>query len=358
MSRRPTWDNSETSLSPRRRPTMRDVAALAGVSLKTVSRVVNGEPTVADDLAERVRLAAAQLNFQPNMTASSLRRGDGRSSTIGLLVQDVSNPFSAAMFRAVEDVATLAGVSVLAGSLDENPERERTLTADLIARRVDGLIIVPAGHDHSYLQLEQRSGMAFVFADRPPRLLAADTVVADNRGGAAAGVRYLLERGHRSIGYVGDLRSITSAQERFQGYLDALAEAGLPLDPALVRHDAHSLDRAKASCLELLAAKNPPSALFTAQNRITIGAVHALRALGLHESVALLGFDDFELADLLQPAVTVVAQDPAAMGKLSAELLLKRVAGDKSAPQTHVTPTRLITRESAELPVVAPGSPA
>ena len=355
MSRRQVWDNSQASLSPRRRPTMRDVAALAGVSLKTVSRVVNGEPTVAEDLAEKVRVAAAQLNFQPNMTASSLRRGDGRSSTIGLLVQDVSNPFSAAMFRAVEDVATLTGVSVLAGSLDESPERERALTADLIARRVDGLIIVPAGHDHSYLRLEQQSGMAFVFADRPPRLLAADTVVADNRGGAAAGIRYLLQRGHRRIGYMGDLRSISSAQERFQGYLDALAEAGVGMDPALVHHDAHTQEKAKAICLDLLTAEDAPSALFTAQNRITIGAVHALRELGRHTSTALLGFDDFELADLLQPAVTVVAQDPAAMGKLSAELLLKRVAADSSPPRTHVIATRLIVRESAELPRPAGG---
>ncbi len=307
---------------------MRDVAALAGVSLKTVSRVVNGEPTVAKDLVERVRVASAQLSYQPNLTASNLRRGDGKSSTIGLLVEDVANPFSAAIFRAVEDVASSAGVGVLAGSLDENPDRERELTAELIARRVDGLIIVPAGHDHSYhsyLQLEQRSGTALVFVDRPPKLLAADAVVADNRDGAATGVRYLLERGHRRIAYLGDLESITSAQERYEGYLEALSGAGLPVDPRLVRRNLHSQEMAKASCLDLLTGPNPPSALFTAQNLITVGAVHALRALGLERSTALLGFDDFDLADLLQPAVTVVAQDPAAMGRLGAELLLKRI---------------------------------
>ena len=155
---------------------MRDVAALAGVSLKTVSRVVNEEPTVAVELVTRVRLAAERLNYQPNLTASNLRRGDGKSATIGLLVQDVSNPYSAAIYRAVEDVAGSVGVSVLAGSLDEDPDREREMTADLIARRVDGLIIAPAGQDHSYLQLEQRSGTAVVFVDRPPVLLAADSV--------------------------------------------------------------------------------------------------------------------------------------------------------------------------------------
>lgn len=325
---------------------MRDVAALAGVSIKTVSRVVNGEPTVAEDLVERVRRAAVQLNFQPNLTASSLRRADGKSSTIGLLVQDVANPFSAAFFRAVEDVATSTGVSVLAGSLDESPDRERALTAELIARRVDGLIIVPAGHDHSYLQLEQRAGMAFVFADRPPKLLAADTVLADNRGGATVGVRYLLDRGHRRIGYLGDLQSIASAQERHAGYCAALADAGVPIDPWLVRHDVRSQEMAKATCRELLSGDDPPSALFTAQNLITFGAVRTLRAMGLERSTALLGFDDFDLADLLQPAVTVIAQDASAMGKLSAELLLRRIAADDSPPQTHVIATRLIVRES------------
>ncbi len=243
---------------------------------------------------------------------------------------------------------------MLAGSLDESPDREREMTAELIARRVDGLIIVPAGHDHSYLQLEQRSGMAFVFADRPPKLLAADTVLSDNHGGAATGVRYLLERGHRRIGYLGDLQSISSARERYEGYREALAGAGVPVDPWLVRLDVHSPEMAEAQCLELLAADNPPSALFTAQNLITVGAVHALRSRRLENSTALLGFDDFELADLLQPAVTVVAQDPIAMGKLSAELLLKRIGADDSPPRLHVIPTRLIVRQSAEVPPPGP----
>jgi LacI family transcriptional regulator len=336
---------------------MRDVAALAGVSLKTVSRVVNGEPTVGTALTDRVRAAATQLSYQPNHTASSLRRSDGRSSTIGLLVQDMANPFSAAIFRAVEDVASAAGIGVLAGSLNEDPDRERELALDLIARRVDGLIMVPAGHDHRYLQLEQRSGTALVFADRPPMLLAADAVVADNRGGAAAGVRYLLDRGHHRVGYLGDLQSIVPAGERYAGYLEALAQAGVPADPSLVRHGVHA-EQAEAACLELLSGPTPPTALFTAQNMITIGAVRALRQLGRERSIALLGFDDFELADLLQPAVTVVAQDPAAIGKLSAELLLRRIVAPDESPELHVIPTRLIVRQSADiLPAPHPARP-
>jgi LacI family transcriptional regulator len=330
---------------------MRDVAALAAVSLKTVSRVVNGEPTVAPELAERVRAAAAQLSYQPNLTASNLRRGDKKSFTIGLLVQDMANPFSAAVFRAVENVSNAAGVGVLASSMDEDPARERRLAGVLVARRVDGLIIMPAGRDHSYLRLEQQSGTAVVFIDRPPRLLAADSVIADNYGGTVEAMRYLLDRGHRRIAFVGDLESIQSAQQRYAGYADALSRAGLSPDTCLVRHNVHSQEQAQAACTELLTGPEPPSALFTAQNLITAGAVRALRARGLERSVALIGFDDFELADLLQPSVTVVAQDPAAMGKLSAEILLSRIgSGADFEPTQRVVPTRLIVRESAGAP--------
>jgi LacI family transcriptional regulator len=189
-----------------------------------------------------------------------------------------------------------------------------------------------------------------VFIDRPPRLLAADTVLADNRGGTVEAVRYLLERGHRRIAYVGDLESIQSAQERYAGFADALSAVGLQPDPRLVRHNVHSQEKAVAACAELLTAADPPSALFTARNEITTGAVRALRALGLDGSVALIGFDDFELADLLQPSITVVAQDPVAMGRLGTELLLSRIgSGPDFTPTRHVIPTRLIVRESSEV---------
>ena len=172
----------------RARPTMHDVAALAGVSLKTVSRVVNGEPGVSADLVARVNRAAAQLDYRPNLAASSLRRTDGKTATIGLLLEDVANPFSSAVHRAIEDAARRRGVAVFASSLDEDPERERQLTRAFVSRRVDGLIIVPAGPDQSYLLSDRRAGLALVFIDRPPAFLDADTVLAANRDGARTGV--------------------------------------------------------------------------------------------------------------------------------------------------------------------------
>jgi LacI family transcriptional regulator len=329
---------------------MRDVAALAGVSLKTVSRVINGMPSVDPALTNQVRRAAALLNYKPNLTASSLRRRDGRSMMIGLMLEDIANPYSSTIYRAAEDVARGLGVGVLAGSLEEDPKRERELVAALIVRRVDGLLIVPAGQDHSYLVNEMGMGTAVVFVDRPPRYLAADAVVSDNRAGTAKGVRHLIELGHRRIAYLGDLRSITTAQERFAGFEDALREASLGLDYRMVRHDLHTIDAATAATAELLAGSSPPTALFSGQNLVTIGTVRALRAAGLQHRTALIGFDDFPLADLLEPGITVIAQDPASIGKLGTEILFRRIHGDTSPVQEHVVPTRLIERASGAIP--------
>src|SRR5437879_2420393 len=150
---------------------MRDVAALAKVSIKTVSRVVNGEPGVSPALARRVLAASERLDYRHNMTASSLRRSDGRSATIGVVLEDVANPFASALHRSIEDVAVKRGVLVLAGSSDEDGERERRLVSAFASRRVDGLIIQPSSHDHSYRLTERRDGTAKVFADRPPASL-------------------------------------------------------------------------------------------------------------------------------------------------------------------------------------------
>jgi len=338
----------------RQRPTMRDVAALARVSLKTVSRVINGEPTVAAELAARVHRAAATLDYRPNLTARSLRSSDGRTRTIGVLLEDVANPFSSALYRAVEDIASSRGVAVFAGSLDEDPVRERTLALALAARGVDGLIIVPAGDDQSYLATEQRSGLSLVFADRPPRLLRADAVVSDNAGGAYEAARHLIAAGHRRIGFLSDFSQIPTAADRFAGYARALSGAGIELDDELVRRELHNTESAQAATREIMAGPRP-TALFPTQNLITIGVIRALRAIKLHERVAVIGFDDIPLADLLQPAVSVIAQDPAGIGAKACEILLRRMDGDPSPAQTHTIATRLIARGSGEIP---PGIPA
>ncbi len=333
---------------PRARPTMREVAALAGVSLKTVSRVINAEPSVAPELVARVNRAATALDYRPNLTARSLRSSDGRTLTIGVVLEDVANPFSSALHRAVEDLARARGIAVFAGSVDEDPERERALTSALISRRVDGLIMMPAGDDQSYMANDQRAGLNLVFVDRPPRLLRADTVLSDNVRGAHDAVTHLLAHGHTRIAFVGDLEDIPTATERFAGYRQALTEAGIALEHELVVFGIRGPDAAEAVMGDLLAGP-APTAVFTAQNLITIGAVRSLRNLGLRHRIALVGFDDFALSDLLEPPVTIVAQDPWAIGAAACQRLFERMDGDGGPPQSVVIPTRLVARGSGEI---------
>src|SRR5262245_7099414 len=210
-----------------RRPTMVDVAALAGVALKTVSRVVNAEPGVSPELGARVRRAIEQLNYRRDANAATLRRLGGKTQTIGLVLEDVSNPFASELHRAVEDAARARGVLVFAGSCDEDPDRERELIGSFRERRVDGIIVVPAGHHPPYLPEARRTGTALVFVDRPAGHLDADSVVSDNFGGALLGVEHLLAHGHRRIGFLGDLLSISTAEERLRGYTRALETAGI-----------------------------------------------------------------------------------------------------------------------------------
>ncbi|MEV6299060.1 LacI family DNA-binding transcriptional regulator [Actinoplanes sp. NPDC051861] len=326
------------------RPTMNDVARTAGVSLKTVSRVVNGEPTVAPDLAARVRAAVESLDYRPHLGASMMRRQDRRTRTIGVLLEDVSNPFSAALHRAIEDQARSRGVHVLVASLDEDERRERDLARAFRQRQTDGLIVAPTASDQSYLT--RFTGTPVVFVDRGPSGFQADTVVSTNVAGAAGAVRHLVAHGHRRIAFLGDYQRIPTAGDRFRGYLQALGGRAGP-----VLHDLHGEVAAERATLALMRRAGAPTALFTSQNLITIGAVRALRRLGRHHQVALVGFDDFPLADLLDPAVTVVAQHPARIGRAAADALFERIDGHDGPPREIRVATTLIPRGSGELPI-------
>jgi LacI family transcriptional regulator len=333
-----------------RRPTLRDVAARAGVSFKTVSRVVNDEPGVSPALVGRVREAVDELGFRPNVGARVLRRPDIRATAIGLLLDDVADPFSAALLRAVEDVASTRGVLVSSASLDDDPQRERAAAAAFLARGVDGLVLAPTGGDQSHLAPAVRAGTAVVCVDRVPRGLDVDTVAATHAAAASAAVAHLVANGHTRIAYLGDRSTIGAARERLAGYRAALAEAGLRPDPALELADLADANAAEAAVGTLMRGFDGPTALVTGRGAVTVAAVRGLHRLGRQRLVALVGCDDFPTADLLSPAVTVVAQDPAAIGRRAAGLLLARMAGDPGTPATHAVPTVLIPRGSGELP--------
>ncbi|GAB3685227.1 LacI family DNA-binding transcriptional regulator [Saccharopolyspora tripterygii] len=322
---------------------MTDVARLAGVSVKTVSRVVNAEAGVHPVTAQRVLSAIDQLGFRRNVSARNLRRGTG-TGTLGLVLEDLANPFYSMLTRAVEEVAQVQGKQVLTGSSDEDPTRERELVLEFCARRVDGLIVVPAGHQHGYIAHEINTGTPVVFVDRPPGNLEADSVLIDNAGGTAQAARHLAEQGHRRIGFLGDAPEIHTASERLRGFREGCAQAGVPFDPELVVMGPHSDESVSAA---LSGPLRDATALVTGNNRITI---HALRSLsGRPSRPALVGFDDFELADLLDPPITVVTHDTWALGKSAAELLFARLDGDTSPPGRVVVPTRLLVRGSGEV---------
>jgi LacI family transcriptional regulator len=296
-----------------------------------------------------VREAVALLGYRRDLTASTLRRADRLSATIGLLIEDVANPFFSALQRSVEDVAVTRNVLTFAGSSDEDPARERQLVEELLARGVDGLIVAPTGADQSYLARDRQAGVALVFVDRPPNFLDADVVVADNAGGAAAAVTHLIAHGHRRIAFLGDRPEIHTAVERLRGYRAALAEHGIAPDPALIHQGLVAPEQGRAATRALLAAPDPPTALFTSQNLITIGAVGVLHALGRQHAVALVGFDDIALAEVVDPPLTVVAQDPAGLGRVAAERLFARLDGDDGPSQRLELPTTLIQRGSGEV---------
>jgi LacI family transcriptional regulator, galactose operon repressor len=329
---------------------MLDVAALAGVGLKTVSRVVNDEPGVSPALEARVRRAIEQLHYRRDANAATLRRLGRKTQTIGLVLEDVSNPFSSALHRAVEDAARERGVLLFAGSCDEDPERERELIGSFRERRVDGIVVVPASQDHGYLYEERRAGTALVFVDRPASHLDADAVVSDNVGGARQAVQHLLRHGHRRIGFLGDLLSIATAAERLRGYTEALEEGGIGIEEELIHTDLRDPAAAAAAVEALLALRAPPTALFTSQNLLTLGGVRALHQARREHEIALIGFDDISLADMLDPAVSVVAQDPQALGRAAADQLFRRLDGDTGAAVNLVLPVTLIARGSGELP--------
>ena len=323
-------------------PTMRDVAAAAGVSLMTVSRVVNGEPTVQPETAARVERAIRQLGYQRNDTARQLRRKGQATQTLGLVVDDLANPFFAALASAVEDVARQRQYIVLIGSSSSDLRRERELIAAFCARRVDGLVIVPAAGSHRFLREYLAAGTKVVCVDRRADGLDTDRVVVDNRQGAVAAVSRLLDDGHTRIAYLGDHRDLWTVQERYAGYAEAMAARGVPLVPALIRHGLKTRADAAAAASALVRRKHPPTAVFASNDVMTVGAVDGLYGGG--KPITIVGFDDFALADKLSPPVTVLAQDPAAIGATAAQLLFSRIGGDTSPAREVVLATRLVVR--------------
>lgn len=324
-----------------RRPTLHDVAALAGVSIKTVSRVVNGVSTVDKGIAERVREAVTTLGYRPNQLASRLRSG-APTATIGLILKDISNEFYSSITLGVASSARSRSTQLITAASEEDIDaaEELDLIFDLCRRRVDGMIVIPRGGDYSALQPEIELGTPMVFLDRHPEELSVDSVMLDNAGGSRAAINRLVELGHRRIGLVFHDLELEPIEARLAGVRDALADAGIDEDPELLVSGLHDPESARLAAQRMLQMDEPPTAIFCAYNRLTEGVLTAVWESRAQTLVA--GFDDFRFSGLVPVPLVLVAYDAQRYGRTAADLLFDRIAGDRSPSRKIVLPTSIV----------------
>ncbi|MGY1705984.1 LacI family DNA-binding transcriptional regulator [Geodermatophilus sp. SYSU D00697] len=334
--------------------TMRDVAARARVSAKTVSRVFNDDPHVLPETRARVTEALRELGYVPNSLARSFRTG--RPPALGVAVPDLADPFFAALTQAVEEVATGADMAVVVSSLGYDPRREAGALDSLLRRSLSGLVVAPTSQDHSSLAT-WAARLPVVFVDRPPQGLAADAFTGDDRAGGRMATGHLVAHGHREIAFVGDSPRMSTTAERLAGHRAALVDAGIEPSDELVAFGASDAASAEQVVGRLRRAARPPTALVSADARTTMTLVPALAG----STWAVVGFGDFPMAHMLTPALTVVDQDPVALGRRAAERVVARLAAPERRFRRHtVTPVRLVERRScwspADASVLFPGS--
>ena len=333
-----------------RRPTMKEVAARAGVALKTVSRVVNEEPNVSPELTAKVQAAIQELNYTPNESARMLRRG--RTGTVAVVIRDIGDPFFASLGRAVELWARSTGSVLMIGLTDEEPDRERDVCLEFVARRPDALIMAPIGETQEYLAPHVDAGMAVVTIDRPAHGIEADAVLADNAGGIDQAVDHLVRQGHRRIAYLGDDERIFTARERVMAFRSAMRRHRLDVDEDLVHLAEPSAEGINISLSSVLDLPSASTAIICGNNRTTVEVLRGLA--GRHqERVAVVSFDDLELGDLLRPGLTAVAQSADVMARTAIQLMTERLAEPHRPSRTVRVPVKLTIRGSGEVPPLA-----
>lgn len=333
--------------------TMRDVSAMAGVSISTVSHVVNNTRAVPDRTRQKVQDAIRATGFMPNTIARSLKRAETR--TLGLAIGDISNPYFTAVVHALEAAAVRAGYTLILTDIGEDPDRETAALRALIGRRVDGLFLSPSAMGGAEaITHAKRNKVPVVQIDRVADR-NCDFVVARNQPDMRRLVRHLAERGHKRIGMLTGLDGLSSTNERILGYQLGLKDGGLSFDPDLMAPADSSMAPAYATTLRLLALPKPPTALVASNNLMALGALRALkeRRLSVPRDMALVAFDEFEWTDLFQPRLTTIAQPCQEIGEWAVKLMLDRIA-DPDAPPRHVQlATTLHHRESCGCPADA-----
>ena len=328
---------------------MQDVAERAGVSVSTVSHVINGTRYVSPELTERVRAAMAELRFQPNAVARSLRRKE--TLTLGMIVPDNANPFFAMLAHTVENVCYHQGYSLILTNSGGDPAREIANVGVLLSKQVDGLILAAVGLGSRDLEQALRAAPV-VLVDRNLPGAGVDTLLVDNLGGGRQATRYLIELGHRRIGCITGPSTTTPSADRVTGYRRALQEAGIAVDEDLITRGDFQFAGGYAGVQALLALPKPPTAIFACNDLMAMGAIAAGAASGrqVPTDLSIVGFDDSALAAYTTPALTTIAQPIAEIGRLATEMIIRRSQMSDAPQQRRILGTQLIVRQSTSFP--------
>jgi LacI family transcriptional regulator len=331
--------------------TISDVAKRAGVSTMTVSRVINSSGYISQETQERVEKAIAELGYVPNALARSLHVK--QTKTIALVLTDITNPFFTTIARGVEDEASENGFNVMFSNTDESQVEEIEHLNTLLQKQVDGVLLVPAGNSHESVTFLKERNTPVVVLDRHVADIQVDTVRCDSIQGAYDLTRYLLNLGHRRVAILSGPMETSTALDRVIGYRKAFEEACLKVDPSWVRHGQFIQSSGYQMTQEVLSLSPRPTAIFAANNFISIGAYHALRDAGIQipEQISLVTFDDLPAPLVLEPFLTAADQPAYEMGRKATQLLLTRLSGENQArPTDIILPIRLIIRKSSGEP--------
>jgi LacI family transcriptional regulator len=330
-----------------KRVTIKDVALAASVSITTVSHVVNNTRFVEPDTRQRVLRMMDALGYQPNSLARSLR--SGVTKTIGLIVPDASNLFFAEIARKIEDYGFSQGYSVILGNSDNNPDKQSSYIKTLLAKRVDGMIFISSGGRDEELYPLTENHIPVVVADRDISLELADVVMLDNEKAGYEATSHLVGLGHRRIACIATTPAYNSSQARLAGYRRSLAEAGITADPALVAMGDYTSAGGLAAMNTLLDQPDRPSAVFSTNDMMAIGAMMSMRQHGLSvpTDISIVGFDDIELASEMTPALTTMRQPVDDLARAAIQILIERMTGVRTGENQRVILTgSLVLRES------------
>ncbi len=323
---------------------IKQIAETAGVSTATVSHVINHTRFVSEETTRKVEKAMEELSYSPNYLAKMLK--EKKSNMIGLVIPDISNFFFTEIAAAVEKKLSGSGYNLVLCSSDEDPEKEKEKIAHILTYIPAGIIIAPTDRTCDYKGL--LGNLPAVYVDRKVERIAGDSVRMDSRSAVSNAVGYLIASGHSEIGFIGGVAGISTTDERYQGYISALLEAGLKPDPSLISFGDSRIQSGYDSCRILIERNRNMSALFVSNNLMCIGAMKYLvqHSIRVPEDISIIGFDDYDWTEITNPALSTIKQPADKMGEIAASLLLSRIADPDKPIEEIVLDGRLVLRNS------------